>query len=305
MPVPPIGFQFDFDANHLRRAHEEAARHMEAIRAMGGFTAFERTYEQLCQAAEAMHMHQEHIANMLAPTVLRITEDHQRMMKLIQEHAAPLQRMIEDVDRSLSPFRRTVLELAQSAALNAFQATAIRASIPSDFLMASLAAPVDAIFDAEREELPDRVGVIEDVLKECVQGSSSSETTSSMWLGIILSIILFVLARGENAIHNEDHRAFLESELHEMEQRLIVEIQANAPAELSASVSLFVVQRDAVVKSAPRSRSKERGTVYTDQLVASTNEKRRWVEIEYLDIDRGRAQRGWVLKKYLDRVPRR
>ena len=221
------------------------------------------------------------------------------------EHAAPLQRMIEEIDRSLSPFRCTALELAQSAALTAFQATTMRASIPSDFLLASLAEPIAAIFDAEREELPDRVAAIEDVLRERVEASSSSETTSSMWLGIILSIILFLLARAENAIQNEDNRAFLESELRVMEQRLVAEIQKNAPAELSANVSLFVVQRDAAVKSAPRSRSKRTATVYTDQLVASTDQKRRWVEIEYLNIDRGTAENGWVLKKYLDRVPRR
>ena len=56
------------------------------------------------------------------------------------------------------------------------------------------------------------------------------------------------------------------------------------------------------MKSAPRSRSKRTATVYTDQLVASTNQKRRWVEIEYLNIDRGTAENGWILKKYLDRV---
>ena len=162
-------------------------------------------------------------------------------MKLIHEHAAPLQRMIEGFDRSLSPFRHTVLELGQSAALNAFQATAMRASIPSDFLLASLADPIAVVVAADREELPERVAAIEDVLRERVQASSSSETTSSMWPSIILSIILFLLARAENEIQNKDNRAFLESEFREMEQRLVVEIQKNAPPEPSASVSLFVV----------------------------------------------------------------
>ena len=94
MSIPASRVHFDFDPGFLRWA-QDAAREMEAIRTMGGFTAFERTQIQLRQAAEAMRLKQEHIADLLSPAVLQIAADHQRMMKLIHEHAVPA----EDVNK--------------------------------------------------------------------------------------------------------------------------------------------------------------------------------------------------------------
>ena len=143
MPIAASDFPFDFDPEMLRIARE-AARQMEAIGAMGGLTAFTRVHEHLREAAEAMRLQQKHIASIaLSPTILRIAEDHRRMIEQIREHAAPLRRMMEDLDRSLMPFHRSVLELAQSAALNAFQAISARGWLPPDYLMASLAEPID------------------------------------------------------------------------------------------------------------------------------------------------------------------
>ena len=59
MPIPASRFPFDFDPHFLRWA-QDAAREMEAIRAIGGFTAFERTQKQLRLAAEAMRLNQAH-----------------------------------------------------------------------------------------------------------------------------------------------------------------------------------------------------------------------------------------------------
>ena len=46
-----------------------------------------------------MRLKQEHIADLLSPAVLQIAADHQRMMKLIHEHAVPS----EDVNKFETP----------------------------------------------------------------------------------------------------------------------------------------------------------------------------------------------------------
>lgn len=67
----------------------------------------------------------------------------------------------------------------------------------------------------------------------------------------------------------------------------------------------FVVRsRSAAVRKSPQSGSKILAEVFPNQVVTLLAEKGKWVKVEYFDWIAQEYRYGWVLKKYLIRVPR-
>nr|WP_311528796.1 SH3 domain-containing protein [uncultured Ralstonia sp.] len=67
---------------------------------------------------------------------------------------------------------------------------------------------------------------------------------------------------------------------------------------------LFVVrERTATVRSKPEHGSKMEGKLLPNEVVRALDRQGKWIEVEYYHWLNGEYRTGWVLKKYLERVP--
>lgn len=68
-------------------------------------------------------------------------------------------------------------------------------------------------------------------------------------------------------------------------------------------VSYVVRDRTARLRALPESGSTTIATIFPNQVVTFLGESGKWIKVEFYDYARQEVQEGWVLKKYLQRLP--
>lgn len=129
----------------------------------------------------------------------------------------------------------------------------------------------------------------------------------------IVSIILAVLVPIWQKLDSDQMEARLAEKIQDevakqnermaiLEQLLEKALAVQQPYERGA-VSFVVRLRVAHVRGSPKNGSQILAEVFPNQVVTLIREKGKWVEVEYFDWLAQESRQGWILKKYLLRVP--
>jgi hypothetical protein len=81
-----------------------------------------------------------------------------------------------------------------------------------------------------------------------------------------------------------------------------IQLLATSKAETFPSVTVYKVERATPVKAEEKMKSYTVGLLQVGQAVFVVARNKKWVQIEYVDIDTGQVRRGWVVKKYMRRL---
>ena len=129
-------------------------------------------------------------------------------------------------------------------------------------------------------------------------------------IGLLLAILIPLYQELMNHLEKsgeDDYKAQIQAAMKIQAQRiaslnfLIEESMERAAQEPEEK---FVVrERVAKVRMEPKNGSTVEGEVLPNEVVYPVSRRGKWVEVEYYHWRQGKWQTGWVLKKYLERVP--
>ncbi len=116
------------------------------------------------------------------------------------------------------------------------------------------------------------------------------------WIAFVISIYAFVLALSGDA-DISDIKA-----QQKIERALLVELrQEIRKLEAQQEKKFIVIDRPTVVYAKPESGARKVGELKPMQSVIQIEHQSKWIRVEFHD--KGRQSVGWVLKKYLERLP--
>lgn len=126
----------------------------------------------------------------------------------------------------------------------------------------------------------------------------------------ILFAILLFLYQVRDSAQTEKHlvseiqlsRGEAKSGLQLIEQLLQVLIESKQPNE-EGETQFVVRSRVAIIRTSPRAGSTAIAEIFPNQVVTLLNEDGKWIEVSYFDWLKQEVRTGWLLKKYLVRVP--
>lgn len=126
----------------------------------------------------------------------------------------------------------------------------------------------------------------------------------------ILFAILLFLYQVRDSAQTEKHlvseiqlsRGEAKNGLRLIEQLLNVLIESKQPNE-EGETQFVVRSRVAIIRTSPRAGSTAIAEIFPNQVVTLLNEDGKWIEVSYFDWLKHEVRTGWVLKKYLVRVP--
>lgn len=87
-----------------------------------------------------------------------------------------------------------------------------------------------------------------------------------------------------------------------IEQLLKALIESKQPNE-KGETQFVVRSRVATIRTSPRARAIAIAEIFPNQVVSLLDEEGKWIEVSYFDWLKQEVRTGWVLKKYLVRVP--
>ena len=126
---------------------------------------------------------------------------------------------------------------------------------------------------------------------------------------ILLAILMFVYqyrdsAQMENRLVSEIQisRGEVQNGTHIIEQLLLTLIESRQPNE-EGETQFVVRSRVAKIRTAPRAGSTTIAEIFPNQVVTLLDNNGKWIEVSYFDWLKQEVSTGWVLKKYLVRVP--
>ncbi len=163
-------------------------------------------------------------------------------------------------------------------------------------------------FGVEYQQLFDDI----ETTTERTQSSSQFKIpTIDFWtvFNILLAILLFLYqvrdsAQMESRLVSEIQlsRNDVQNGTHLIEQLLQTLIESKQPNE-EGKIQFVVRSRVATIRTSPRAGSTAIAEIFPNQVVTLLDEDGKWIEVEYFDWLKQEMRTGWVLKKYLVRVP--
>jgi hypothetical protein len=140
-------------------------------------------------------------------------------------------------------------------------------------------------------------------LRKLAPGKLSYECSLSIGVSVVTFIISSVLSVALT------RRSLDEGTKTEERLTLLIKQQAERLAETADRLKpandtkiYFVVERTATLKTGPSSKTVVVGKLYPNQKVSLVTAKSKWIEVEYFDYVAASLRRGWVMKKYLQRI---
>jgi len=128
---------------------------------------------------------------------------------------------------------------------------------------------------------------------------------------ILLAILMFIYqcrdsAQTESRLASEIQLSREEAKdgAQLIEQLLQTLIESKQPNE-EGETQFVVRSRVATIRTFPRAGSSAIAEIFPNQVVTLLGEDGKWIEVQYFDWLKQEIQTGWVLKKYLVRVPSR
>jgi hypothetical protein len=131
-------------------------------------------------------------------------------------------------------------------------------------------------------------------------------------VGMLMTLLVFIYEQWSSQQMEERLTAKIEAGHAEQRQRdAEIKVLLGAIVEAMKQVqppdagkSVFVVRdRPAVARKEPLPGTPVVGTLVPNQTAVLLEEKGKWIRVEYFDWQSQSARQGWVLKKYLSRVP--
>jgi len=129
-------------------------------------------------------------------------------------------------------------------------------------------------------------------------------------LSLILGILFFIHQESNSAQPEEKAEAFqaetkakLDLQARQFESLTALLQQALVSAALAPADRYVVRERPATVRSEPRHGAPIDGTLLPNEIVSVSGRDGMWVRVEYYHWVLEEYRTGWVLKKYLERVP--
>lgn len=127
--------------------------------------------------------------------------------------------------------------------------------------------------------------------------------------GILLAILMFIYqvrdsAQMENRLVSEIRLSRDEEKngTQLIEQLLKALIESKQPNE-EGEIQFVVRSRVAAIRTMPRAGAATVAEIFPNQVVTLHDEVGKWIEVSYFDWLKQEVRTGWVLKKYLVRVP--
>lgn len=129
-------------------------------------------------------------------------------------------------------------------------------------------------------------------------------------LSLILAILMYVEQKYDSHQADVANREFqtqttntLQMQTQQINALTVLLEKALAEGTLVTEEKFVVRDRIALVRAKPEAGSSLEGKLFPKEVVRALDQKGKWVEIEYYHWLRGEYCTGWVLKKYLERVP--
>jgi hypothetical protein len=151
-----------------------------------------------------------------------------------------------------------------------------------------------------------------DIESEKTQGSQQFKIPQiDFWtaFSILLTILMFVYqvrdsAQTENRLVSEiqHSRSDAKKSTEAIGKLLQALIETRQPQE-EGKIQFAVRSRVATIRKFPLSGSAVIAEIFPNQVVTLLNEDGKWIEVEYFDWLQQKFRTGWILKKYLIRVP--
>ncbi len=156
--------------------------------------------------------------------------------------------------------------------------------------------------------------LFDDIEMTQAQSQSSSQfkiPPVDFWtaFGILLAILMFIYQVRDSA-QMESHlvseiqlsRDEAKNGTRLIEQLLKALIESRQPNE-EGETQFVVRSRVATIRNSPRAGSTAIAEIFPNQVVTLLDEDGKWIEVSYFDWLKQEVRTGWVLKKYLVRVP--
>lgn len=156
--------------------------------------------------------------------------------------------------------------------------------------------------------------LFDDIEMTRAQSQSSSQfkiPPVDFWtaFGILLAILMFIYQVRDSA-QMESHlvseiqlsRDEAKNGTRLIEQLLKALIESRQPSE-EGETQFVVRSRVATIRNSPRTGSTAIAEIFPNQVVTLLDEDGKWIEVSYFDWLKQEVRTGWVLKKYLVRVP--
>lgn len=211
------------------------------------------------------------------------------------------------VNDYLAGSMRAAYEVRQFIQQNAFRMN-FPVSFVADLFASFPYAAEEEVDELSTDEIQKRLIEFLKFLIETVRNLDPGWINAMAMVSLILALLVPVYqsSEGQKTQHEiqatvRDGDEQLRQEMRALEAQLILELERLKPSTIDPT--LYVVERMASLKVAPRPKSITMATLPPNQLVALKERKGRWIQVEYFDYIDGTSKIGWVLKKYLKRVP--
>ena len=144
------------------------------------------------------------------------------------------------------------------------------------------------------------------------KGAGSSWVRPDPWtiLSLILTLIIFWYQEQSNSQQQAKNEAFqqdtskrLIAQSQQIQALTLLLQQALVQAAQTQEENFVVRERIALVRSKPEHGSGVEGKLMPREVVRLIDQKGKWIEVEYYHWLHQEHRTGWVLKKYLERVP--
>ena len=150
----------------------------------------------------------------------------------------------------------------------------------------------------ESKELPER-GLL-----------SRKQADALALLSLLLTILVFIYQEISSQQDKAKTEAFqiqttdsLRAQAQQIQSLTFLIEKALAQAAQVPEERMVVRERFAIVRSEPEHGATVEGKLMPNEVVRSIGRDGKWVEVEYYHWLREEYRNGWVLKKYLERVP--
>jgi hypothetical protein len=129
-------------------------------------------------------------------------------------------------------------------------------------------------------------------------------------LSLLLGILFFIYQEYSNRLQQASTEAFqkqatatLQAQANQIQSLTLLIEQALVQAAQTPDERLVVRGRPATVRSKPRHGAGVEGQLMPNEVVREISRDGKWIEVEYYHWLHEEYRTGWVLKKYLERVP--
>lgn len=139
---------------------------------------------------------------------------------------------------------------------------------------------------------------------------SRKQSDALAMLSLLLGILFFLYQeissqqdKAKTEAIQTQTTATLQEQAQQIQSLTVLIEKALVQAALVPEERFVVRERPATVRSKPEHGSAVEGKVMPNEVVRAINKDGKWVEVEYYHWLREEYRTGWVLKKYLERVP--